>query len=153
MSKIKLVVEMTEQEHTKLKDGRLSVTMMRSLLLNGIPLEQIHDDESQHSVKDLINDFIDGKYDNDEEHRQYKEVQDYVKGLLSKPQDADRAVSLNAVKNLILYDTKRLIPYEYEEDGKKIRGWDTERYINVTKLEQLPSVSCITAKDRALDSC
>ena len=53
----------------------------------------------------------------------------------------DRTVSLNAVKNLILYDTKRLIPYEYEEDGKKIRGWDTERYINVTKLEQLPSVS------------
>lgn len=51
----------------------------------------------------------------------------------------DDLISRQAVLNICDLRHRYDIPYEYDEGGKHIKGYDEGRIINVTKLKQLPS--------------
>ena len=51
------------------------------------------------------------------------------------------AISRQAVLDLCDMQNRYEIPYEYNEGGKHIKGYDEGRIINVTKLKVLPPVT------------
>ena len=53
----------------------------------------------------------------------------------------DELVSKQAVLDLCDMRDRYEIPYEYDEDGKHIKGYDEGRIIDVTKLKMLPPVT------------
>ena len=63
-------------------------------------------------------------------------------GGTCKPQlPSGDLVSRQAVLDLCDMQDRYEIPYEYDEDGKHIKGYDEGRIINVTKLNKLSSVN------------
>ena len=61
----------------------------------------------------------------------------------------DDLISRQAVLDLCIMGrgNKYLIPYEYNEDGKHIKGYDEGRIINISKLMKLPSVNINTEEE------
>lgn len=69
-------------------------------------------------------------------------VNDYIESISEKLdlKSCEDAVSRQAVLDICDLRYRYDIPYEYDEGGKHIKGYDEGRIINMTKLRQLPSV-------------